>query len=438
MFGHYSLMMEPSRNALAEGNPEKANLFLPRTGSDKLLNKLEQGRTKLLSGEAVESKSAFEDADKIVKVEQGKALLQVSSGFEQVGSVLINDNVIDYSAADYELGFLHFYQGLNYLQSNNLEAALVEMRRANQVQERAKLIREKRLNSIASQIKDKGLTENVGALLARYPDAGGMLGSVQNATLFYFSALLYEAENNLNDAFIDFSRALAVVPENQYVAQALMRVAQKQGRRDALKRLEAIYGKLTLPKTNQGQLVVLSEQGVVHAKQSWKFPFYVSDENGNAALLSLALPYFKVDNLPPTDKMVIDKRKVSLSLLTNVDLMAEQALREEMPTIVLRQILRSVSKYKINQAVAESDPNGVGSALTNMLTVMTDQPDTRHWQTLPESISLFNGYYPKGDHAIVAGNKLINVTIQPNRTTLLWVSHQGENTTYWQGVLGDI
>ncbi len=438
MFGHYSLMMEPSRNALAEGNPEKADLFLPRTDNDKLLNKLEQGRTKLLSGETLESQSAFEDAEKLVKVEQGKALIQFSSGFEQAASVLINDNVIDYSPADYELGFLNFYQGLNYLQSNNIEAALVEMRRANQVQERAKLIREKRLASISSQLEDRGLTENVGALLARYPDAGDMLGAVQNAALFYFSALLYEAENNLNDAFIDLSRALAVVPKNEYVAQTLMRVAQKQGRADVLKRLEVIYGKHKLPKRNQGQLVVLYEEGVINAKQSWRFPFYVSDKNENGTLLSLALPYFKMDNLSPSGNIFIDKSKISLSLLTNVDLMAEQALREDMPSILLRQILRGVSKYNINQAVAKSDPNGVGSALTNMFTVMTDQPDTRHWQTLPESISLYNAYYPKGKLAIVAGSESINVTIQPSRTTLLWVSHQGENITYWQGVLGDI
>lgn len=62
----------------------------------------------------------------------------MSSTATSVGSLAVNDNLNEYEPADYELGFLHLYLGLNYVRNNDLDGALVEMRRANQVQEAAK------------------------------------------------------------------------------------------------------------------------------------------------------------------------------------------------------------------------------------------------------------------------------------------------------------
>ncbi|MGR5489135.1 hypothetical protein ACPV5F_25140, partial [Vibrio alfacsensis] len=80
------------------------------------------------------SKSALEVSDKAVRVQQDKALISITDTATSVGALAVNDNITEYVPPDYELGYLHLYLGLNYIQKNDLEGALVEVRRANQVQ----------------------------------------------------------------------------------------------------------------------------------------------------------------------------------------------------------------------------------------------------------------------------------------------------------------
>ncbi len=62
------------------------------------------------------------------------------------------------SASIRELGFLHLYLGLNYLKKTT-EGAVIEMRRANQVQEQAKKQREAELESAANDAKKQGVRQ---------------------------------------------------------------------------------------------------------------------------------------------------------------------------------------------------------------------------------------------------------------------------------------
>ena len=70
-------------------------------------------------------------------MQRNKAKIQISKGIEKLGAVVSNDNAISYQVPYYEQGMLHSYQALNYLFQHDLEGALVEIRRANLVQENA-------------------------------------------------------------------------------------------------------------------------------------------------------------------------------------------------------------------------------------------------------------------------------------------------------------
>jgi hypothetical protein len=72
-------------------------------------------------------------SDNAVKVLNDRATISLSETANTVGALATNDNMTTYEPADYELGLLHLYLGLNYLKKNDLSGALIEMRRANQV-----------------------------------------------------------------------------------------------------------------------------------------------------------------------------------------------------------------------------------------------------------------------------------------------------------------
>lgn len=196
-------------------------------------------------------------ADQAVTEQQRKAVISISDSATSVGALAVNDNITEYVPADYELGFLHLYLGLNYLKKNDLEGAVIEMRRANQVQEQAKKQREAELDRAANDAKKQGLSANVGSILANYPDAGKKLQSVQNAYLMFLSGLLYEASNDLNSAYVDYRRALAVMPDNQDIIDRTMATAARLGMRQDLATLEKRYKQSSKINAGEGRVIVL-------------------------------------------------------------------------------------------------------------------------------------------------------------------------------------
>ncbi|PMN88048.1 COG3014 family protein [Enterovibrio norvegicus] len=438
LFSHYSAALQSTHALAKQGEWNAALASLPDTPDSPILDGMERGRVAMLAGDQVVSEEALQTADAAAVEQQRAAVIQLSEGLNQVGSLLSNDNMLTYSPPDYELGFLHLYLMLDYLQKNDLEGALVEVRRANRVQEEARKLRESELEQTKNSVKQNGISDNVGAILSRYPDAGKMLSSVQNGYLFYLSGLLYEAERNLNGAFIDYNRALAVEPDNAFVAKAAMRVAFKQGRQSELKLLEKQYGKYKKPSRSQAQLVIINEQGVVNARDAWRLPLWLFDSRGNPVSYSVSLPYYRSTSSAPQKALTIDGNAVIPAQLTDVNAMAQQSLNEAMPAIAVRQVLRVVAKNEVRKSLAEQDESGVGNLVASIFNALSDQPDTRSWQTLPQTAGVYSGFYAAGQHAVTADGKTINVTLNPGQTTLLWLSRQGGNVVHWQGNLGGI
>ena len=136
--------------AVKSGDYSEAQQELPDYAAGDILDNFERGRINLLDQKYPESKSSFEAADQAVTEQQRKAVISISDSATSVGALAVNDNITEYVPPDYELGFLHLYLGLNYLKKNDLEGAVIEMRRANQVQEQAKKQREAELERAAS------------------------------------------------------------------------------------------------------------------------------------------------------------------------------------------------------------------------------------------------------------------------------------------------
>lgn len=434
LFSHYSAQNQSVYQSVKQGDYQQAEQELPSDIAGEILDNFEKGRVYLLNQDFKQSQAALELSDNAVKVEQDKAVISLSDTASSVGSLAVNDNLKIYQPADYELGFLHLYLGLNYVKANQLDDALVEMRRANQVQEQARKERERALESAEKEMKSQGLTPNLGSVLAQYPDAGKTLQAIQNAYLMYLSALLYEADNDLNSAYVDYRRALAVMPENRSVIDSTMRVAKRLGMRDDLRQLEKRYGKAQTLGKGQARVIVLQEQDVVEALQGWKLSLPLYDSRGNGALYSLALPYYPSSStmrfLPPT----LNQQGLSQDLLADVNLMAERDLSERMPNIVIRQALRVVAKDQLRKEATQGDD--VGNLIFNVWNTLTEQPDTRSWQTLPASVYSSSTVVNAGEQQLDIDGKPYQFSVSQGQTVLVWLSRQGNNATVWHKQLG--
>ncbi|MBW3694589.1 hypothetical protein EK599_02725 [Vibrio sp. T187] len=434
LFSHYSAQNQAVYQAVKSGQYSDAQQALPDYAAGDILDNFEKGRVNFLDQQYPESKSALEVADKAVSVQQDKAVISISDSATSVGALAVNDNITEYTPADYELGFLHLYLGLNYLKKNDLEGAVIEMRRANQVQERAKQAREQELRSAEKDIQSKGLSANLGSVLSNYPDAGKKLQAVQNAYLMYLSGLLYEAQNDPNSAYVDYRRALAVMPDNQQIVERTMAVAKRLGMRQDLSKLEKRYGKQDESLSGKGRVIVLQEQGVVEAMNSWRLDLPLYDSRGQGAIYSLALPYYENKAAPAFTPLRLDGKALPSDLLTDVNIMASNDLSERLPSIVIRQALRVYAKDRIRKETANGDD--VGNILLNVWNTLTEQPDTRSWQSLPGKVYSSSYIAGTGKHTLEAGEQHYEFEVRENQTTLVWISRQGQNATMWHKQLG--
>ncbi|WED20824.1 hypothetical protein L3Q72_09225 [Vibrio sp. JC009] len=435
MFSHYSAQNNAVYSAVQSGQYQEAEELLPDSTAGDILDNMEKGRVTFLNQAYPSSLDYFEQSEIAVREQQDQAVVSVSESLNSVGALAVNDNLQSYSPADYELGFLHLYLGLNYLQSNSLEGALVEVRKANQVQERAKQKRQDELDSAEQEMKSNGMSASLGSVLSQYPDAGKTLQATQNGYLFYLSALLYETANELNDAYIDYKRALAVLPQNRQVAEGAIRVAKKLGMSQDLAKLRGQYQEPAALSADEAQIIVIDEQGTVFARDGWQQSLPIYGHKGTA-FYTLALPYYPNQVTERYNSLKLDDKTLSESKLVDVNLMARQDLTERMPAMVMRQALRLVMKEQIRREATNGDE--LGNLLFNVWNILTEQPDTRSWQTLPAEVYSSSMVVPAGEHQLDINGRLYDISVKGGRTALVWISRQGEGATVWHKQLGTL
>ena len=222
IFQGYSSQMKAVKAAQRQGEFVKAQGLLnerSESNNSYVLSLLEKGRLQFLATDWQASKNSFAQAYTQLEEQRNKAKIQISKGIEKLGAVVSNDNAISYQVPYYEQSMLHSYQALNYVFQQDLSGALVEIRRANLVQENALKTYESEINSAKKELYNSGMSTE--SLQGAYPSMTSAIGKVkngfQNAYTFYLSGLLYEASGELNDAYIDYKRAIEIYPDNTYL-----------------------------------------------------------------------------------------------------------------------------------------------------------------------------------------------------------------------------
>ncbi|WP_429107957.1 COG3014 family protein [Aeromonas media] len=442
LFVSYSDQMVPLRNQLLLGHAAEA---LPKVrestpGNDTyVLDQLERGRIAWLAGQDAISKQGFAAADSRLAWEDNQAQYRLSQGLAQAGSLLTNDQTMAYRAPDYERTMLHHYLALNYLQRGDAEGALVEVRRANQVQERALKARADEVRKAKEESEeaeaDTATEGEMRQLMSRgAPELDRLIGQVkngfQNAYTFYFSGVLYEAAGDLNDAWVDYQRGYQIAPDNQSLQDALLRLARLRGSVDELKETEKRVGRKAPPLLkDQGQLVVLFEDGLIPARREIFLPLPISTSSGDFRTFTVAVPYYDnraSDTGPLT--VSLGKRVEQTSSLVRLEALAAKDLQERLPGMLTRQALRLVAKEQLRRSAAK-EGGDVGNILVGIFNTLSERADTRSWLTLPAEASSWQGMVPAGEVQLRLGAgsamRTLPLTVHGGRTTLVWMQRLG-------------
>jgi len=441
LFSGYAQQMQPVKLQAINGQYEQALQQVPErdiSDTNYVLALLEKGRLKHLAGDYKVSKHYFSQASGYIDEQKLKAKLQLSKGVQNIGAVLSNDNAITYVVPDYEQSMMHSYQALNYLYLGDHEAALVEIRKANLVQRAALENNFDVIDNAIASLQDE-VELDWQSISTTYPEMEDVIGEAkngfQNAYTFYMSAVLYEASGELNDAYIDYKKALEIYPDNQYLRNDVLKLATKLGMSDDLSKFEKRFGKYKKNnQKNMGQVVVIYDQGLVEERDEMLLRLPVYTSNDDMRFYSVSLPvYHKSDQYLPNAQLSINDKVLSFEQIVKVEALAAQTLKSQLPSLITRQVIRLIAKEKMRKKMSK-EGGDVGNILANLYNLTSERADTRSWLTLPQSSKILRSDLSPGYHnlSLKVGslNKEINLDVKANRITLVNIIATGNHIDY--------
>lgn len=310
--------------------------------------------------------------------------LYTKSVHQAAGTLLLNDNTVDYAGERFERAFVNVYRALDYLFSGNRSDALVEIRKLSRLlQEYADTA------GAATAYKDDAFAQYLSGLL--YADAGQpddariALEAASRAYKNYASAYSVSAPKidaaSLSgpDGELVFIHANGVAPRKE---SKYFQVAWGAG-------LAAVNAS---DEANAGQARNAIRAGVLGRAITVAYPAYVQDP-------------FRVQR----SEIAVDGRTAETQLVENVSAIAQKALAERQALIRTRAVARATIKYILSKAATDEMKKKYGDnslqalgtqMLTSALSAATETADTRAWATLPAQFLLARMPLPPGAHQV--------------------------------------
>lgn len=429
-------------HAVSEGNYSDAEKELKgkwekEKHRNHLLYLLNMGWIKWLQNQPEESNKYFTQADDYIELQRKNV------GAEALAMVS-NPKVKPYIAEDYEVVLINYYKSLNYLNMSDYEGALVEARK---------------------------MSEKLYALNDKYKATKAKFRYSDDAFSHVMMGMIYEANGEYNDAYIAYKNAIDVY-DSIYVRnfnesaplqlkKDLLRTAYKTGFFDDVRFFERKFNMQYTPEDNrdEGTLIFIWNNGLCPIKEENSINFVQGpNKNGIATFTDeatgLSFPVFfgnysssqqsKFSNIkavrvafpkfvkrPPlyiAANIRFNNVDYPLQLSENISTIAVENLSDRMYREIGAAILRLLVKQSMEE-VARSQNNDLGS-LISIVNAVTEQADTRNWQTLPGEIFYTRIPLPAGEQEITfttfgknTTEHTIKVNIKKGNTTFYTFSN---------------
>lgn len=350
---------------------------LKNEAKNRLLYRLEKAMILERMGEGGKGRGLLIEADKI-----GDELYTTSISRTALGFV-VNDAATDYDGEDYERVAIHTMLALSYLHAKDLQSARVEARKIS--------------------FKLEEINRNYQDNKNRYAEDGFAR---------YLAAMIYEAKGEIDDAIIDYGKALTAYQGSfapfaagppAGMVQAYARLLIQRNRADKLAKLEKEFpravaeARATLKNDpDSGEVVIIHEVGHIATKtaQDFFFPF-------GKQVIRFSFPTIKKRNdgyIGQTGASVSGAYH-SADSAEDLDSIARDTLEDRRLRMIAKSAARLIAKGQLTeQAYRNFGP--LGGIAANIFSAVTETADTRSWTLLPASFYVTRMRLKAGMHTI--------------------------------------
>ena len=357
-------------------------------GGDLLLN-LEKGETLRIGSRYKESLAAFEIADRKVAQWEATAKSNPAQLMGHVSAIFGGDSSREYEGQDYEKVMLTTRMAMDRVSLGDLDTARVDIKRTH---EREAVIAEFRSRETAAaeqEARDNGVRPG-GKELNGYPietlndpEVLKLKNGFQNALSHYLSGFVYEALNEPGLAAPGYRKAIELRPDLPMLEEGLRGLDGRTG-----------FSR----KKGATDVLFIIESGNAPARRSQKVSFPVPTHKG-LITVSLAFPVIFPDREAHSINQInLGSMTVPAALVTDFNVMARKALKDELPGMQLRSAARAVGKGLL-QDQANKRLGAFGGLIGNMVATATEPAaDDRLWRALPGRVFIARAFVPAGEH----------------------------------------
>jgi len=332
----------------------------PHTTGSPFLAGAESGTVALAAGNWDGAIKSFGAAVDEVRETERSALISPESLGETVLSFTINEGARRYEGEGYERVLLHASLATAYLAKGDLEGARVEVKRSN------------------------ALLESEEALYKKEYKAGGFG--------HFLSAVTYELEGQLDDAWIDYDRMRKKGVGTELAGRALARIAKKTHREDDLGPDAASFADTEEPD-GSSSVVVIAAVGLAPFKKAGTLP--IPTESG---ILQWSIPIYESRPQPVSGlelSVAGGNRSVRTVTVEDLGRVARENLEDRIAWLIAKSTVRAFLKRELTRKL-EDEMGILGRIAGDVFAFVSERADLRCWQTLPDSLQAARVFLPAG------------------------------------------
>jgi hypothetical protein len=335
-----------------------------------------------------------ESNQSLAKAESIMDELYTESISKHIASFIINDNAIPYRGEDFESALVNLFMAMNYVGLGSLEDALVEARKIDN-----------KLNMFNAQYEDN--KKNVYR---------------EDAFIRFLMAVLYEAEGEINDAYIscwkaeniyknDYFRNYGVSPP-AFLIENLLTLSRELDFHEEFRNIQNEYNDVLfinpIEKKSLAELFFIHYNGLGPVKVEAFFPVPMPDNY----VAKIAYPEFKKRRYRISNSRIyLENLSTGCSYIFETELMEDIAsiaamnLKNRINRMKAKAIVRTTAKYLAARQAYKAAKSKGGELLGLLVKTASqaaswasEQADVRHWRLLPAEIRVGRTLIPPGEY----------------------------------------
>lgn len=330
---------------------EKLEPLAKEEGRDQLVYLLDYATALQVAGRYADSAKYYIESERVADLQDYHSISRVA------GSLVLNEEMVQYKGDDFEKVMINCMNAFNYLEMGQLDDALVEARRVNEKLYKLKFDGKKDFN--------------------------------QSPFAFYLSAMIWEADRKFDDAYIAYKNAYEVAPSYLPLREDLIRAAIKAQRPEELEKWKKEFPEIKIKPEwkdrSMGEVVLIFQQGWGPRKaprlETHRFPRLVPVasriESAELAVRPISLN---------TETQPKPLASAKTEMIYSIGSVAIKALDDDFGRLMAARVTGVAAKAVVADQLRQK--NEALGTLAWIAMNIADRADLRQWSTLPSSFQI--------------------------------------------------